>query len=259
MREAARHAFIPFTAPLEGVVPFMYLDVKGLVTTAIGNLIDSPAEACALPWKWKDGRVASKQDVIDEWNRVKAAQDMKMRGGMAYKGITNLRLDSQGIEQVVSWRLRTNEEILLQRFPAFARWPSDAQLATHSLAWACGPHFRFPLLERALRAEDFSIASLECHMNETGNPGLKPRNVANKIMYRNAGRVMHDSIDPEPLYWPRDLAQGGIDRDAPTLRALPVTGDEDTEPAATVHPDVPLPERVYTEEMLDWQYPDKKE
>lgn len=247
MRDAARQAFIAFTAPLEGVVPFMYLDVKGLVTTAIGNLIDSPAEACSLPWRHADGTHATKAEIAAEWNRVKGLQDMRMRGGMAFKPFTNLHLDSLGIEEVVSWRLRLNEDILRQRFAAFDRWPSDAQLATHSVAWACGAHFRFPLLERALRAEDFSIASLECSMNETGNPGLKPRNVANRIMYRNAGRVMHDSLDPEPLYWPRDLAQGMIDPAAPTLRAIPVADDDDP---PTVHADVPLPVREYTEEML---------
>ena len=49
MRESVRRGFIGFSAPFEGRLHYMYLDVKGLVTTGVGNLIDSVGAAQALP------------------------------------------------------------------------------------------------------------------------------------------------------------------------------------------------------------------
>ena len=39
MRPNVRDAFSDFNAPLEGVVEWMYLDVRGLVTVGVGNLL----------------------------------------------------------------------------------------------------------------------------------------------------------------------------------------------------------------------------
>ncbi|WP_406429963.1 hypothetical protein, partial [Streptomyces sp. NBC_00631] len=41
MHQSVRDAFIPFNAPLEGRVQFMYLDIKSLVSTGVGNLLDA--------------------------------------------------------------------------------------------------------------------------------------------------------------------------------------------------------------------------
>ena len=40
MRASVKNQFRTFNAPLEGVVKYMYLDIKGLVTIGVGNLID---------------------------------------------------------------------------------------------------------------------------------------------------------------------------------------------------------------------------
>ena len=40
MYDDVRAAFLSFTTRLEGRVPYMYLDIKGLVTIGVGNLID---------------------------------------------------------------------------------------------------------------------------------------------------------------------------------------------------------------------------
>src|SRR5262249_1550380 len=41
MRDSVRTAFLPFSEPLEARVPFMYLDIKSLVSTGVGNLLDA--------------------------------------------------------------------------------------------------------------------------------------------------------------------------------------------------------------------------
>ncbi len=191
MRPETRSAFLPFTEPLEGVVPFMYLDVKGLVTTAIGNLIDTPDEALSLPWKNKDGSPATRMQIAGEWSYVKSRQDMKLLGGTAFGAVTRLRLDEEGIQSAVSRTLDRMDHQLGQRFPAWEEWPWQAQLATLSMAWSCGAAFRFPKLEAALRVTDFAIASTECTIQEAGNPGVIPRNKANRALYLAAAGLAH--------------------------------------------------------------------
>lgn len=85
MRAAAENAFFPLTVKFEGKTPFSYLDVKGLVTTAIGILADSsgwdpllnrsvpPAhgnpwdEYVTFPWFNEKNEPATKREMIIEW------------------------------------------------------------------------------------------------------------------------------------------------------------------------------------------------
>lgn len=214
MHASVAAAFRQFSAPLEGVTNFMYLDTKGLVTTGIGNLIDPISYAMNLPWKNGDGSPASKQQIAAEWMAVKQRTDLKMKGGMIYRNITRLRLDDEGVDQLLMGKLQQNESFLVRRFPNFDRWPADAQLATHSMAWACGPAFRFPRLAAALLDEDFEMAAIECHMDERGNAGLIPRNAANKQLYLNAATVKAYGLPIEKLWFPnvadRAVAQDEI-------------------------------------------------
>jgi GH24 family phage-related lysozyme (muramidase) len=205
MRDSVRAAFVGFTKPLEGVCPWMYLDVKGLVTTAIGNLIDPIQYALPLPWNHLDGSPAARDEIASEWLRVKQDPVAASRGHLYTEGITNLRLDERGIELVVSRKLDQNDQHLRGRFPEWEDWPADAQLACLSMAWACGPAFRFPMLEARLRAQDFAMAAGECHINEAGNPGIVPRNRANVALFRNAAKVQAYHLDPAALIWPSVL------------------------------------------------------
>lgn len=205
MRSSVRLAFVAFTSRFEGVVPFMYLDVKGLVTVAIGNLIDSPGAAMALPFLHADGGRASMQEIGDEWHTVKGHVELAPRGGLAFRGVTHLHLDADGIAFVVSSRLTMNAAYLYHRFPSFEDWPADAQLGILSMAWACGPAFHFPRFEAAVFARAWAAASVECHMNDAGNPGLRPRNLADAVCFMNAAAVDATGGDPEELHYPTQL------------------------------------------------------
>lgn len=223
MKQSVREKFVWFTARYEGVVPWMYLDVKGLVTTAIGNLIDPIQYALHVPFVRPDGSPAAKDEIAAEWARVKSHPTAAVQGHRVLRDATTLRLTEAGIAKVVGAKLDQNWTHLRGRFPEIDAWPADAQLATLSMAWACGPAFRFRLLEAALRAQNFAMAAIECKMDTKGNPGLVPRNVANKILYRNAHAVkQHDVYDPETLYYPRD-----INDERETSPELPYSGDDD--------------------------------
>lgn len=240
MKQAALNGFWVLTPRFEGVCRWMYLDILGLVTTAIGNLIDTPDSAAALPWRRPDGSLATRNEKINEWNAVKSLKGKTSPGGMkytdmgggAFANFTSLRLTDEDARRVVENKLAENEVTLKRIFPEFDQWPADAQLAGHSMAWACGANLDrvFPRLTAALRARDWLLASNTCHINTDGpdkvpgtrddNRGVIPRNKANKIMFRNAFKVdasgmTEAALDPEELYWPQELYPGPLDLSDP--------------------------------------------
>jgi hypothetical protein len=202
-RQAVLDAFVPFTAKFEGALSFMYLDVRGLVTTGIGNLIDPIGLATSLPWRRPDGSIATVSEIEDNWHLVKGRADMASGGGVAFGRLAGntLRLDQDGIDQVVALRFHENESILASQFPAYGSWPADAQLALHSLAWARGPaNFRggFPRLTAALLARDFRTAATQSNLagNTTG------RNAADAALFNAAADVEAGSGSPDDLHVP---------------------------------------------------------
>lgn len=207
MRPSVRSRFLEFTAPLEGVVRWMYLDVRGLVTTGYGNLIDSIETALEPGWRNASGGYASRDEVIAEWNRVKANTSLAKSGHLAAEKVTKLRLDDEAVEELVFRVLYTMNEELVKAYPAFETWPADAQLATLAMAWACGPAFGtagpspFRGLHKSLLAGDFKSASRQCTINAKGNPGVIPRNKAMKQLYLLAVACPHDD---DVLHWPSD-------------------------------------------------------
>lgn len=222
MRAAVRAVFVDWSTPLEGVVDFLYLDVKGLVTTAMGNLVDPMIYALPLPFVRPDGWLARRDEIIAAWNAVKARQDLALHGGMAFRNVTTLRLTKEGIAFVVGGKLDENDRYLRTRFgPDYDDWPADAQLAVHSMSWACGPAFRFPQLEAALRVRDFVTAAAECTIHpEQGT--IVERNRRQRLLFMNAARVLEHGLDPDVLYYPRDLELA----EAPTQPELPVLEDD---------------------------------
>ncbi|MFI1398650.1 peptidoglycan-binding protein [Streptomyces sp. NPDC020681] len=201
MHDSIRDAFIPFNEPLEGRVRFMYLDVKSLVSTGVGNLLDAddPSQFGSNPQplpdifslNWFDnssGSVASREQIKDEYHTVKFS-------GTAFaslaekEAITRLRITDQAIDELVMGKLESFETSLKARAPfaALDSWPADGQMALFSMAWAMGPNFRFPLFQAAAAVEDWLTMARECRMTEAGNPGVRPRNVRNGLLFTLAG------------------------------------------------------------------------
>lgn len=198
MHQSVADAFFPFSTQLEGRVPFMYLDVKSLVSTGIGNLLDAddPAHIGSHPvpladtftagWFDKDsGAVASTQEITDEWNHVKFSGTALRPLRPDKEAITRLRISDASIDTLVRGKLSSFETTLRGRAP-FAlldSWPADAQLGLFSMAWGLGPLFHFPKFQAAAAIQDWETMAAECRMTETGNPGVIPRNVRNQILF----------------------------------------------------------------------------
>jgi hypothetical protein len=213
-------AFRDFTARIEGILAFLYLDVKCLVTVAIGNLVDPIGAALSLPFVRPDGTPASRVEIAAAWHAVKARTDLARMGGAAFASVTTIRLTPDGINAMVWQRMASNESFLVKRFPAFDTWPADAQLALHSIAWAAGPGWAAPHFDAAARALDFATCAGpagdanadpskrgEAWLENNGkpgpnpaNPGLHRRNLCNKDLLQAAADTIRLGRDPALLW-----------------------------------------------------------
>jgi GH24 family phage-related lysozyme (muramidase) len=189
MHNSVRLAFPKFTERFEGRVPWMYQDIKGLITTGLGCLIDGVVEAQALPWQRdSDNNPASAKEIALEWLRIKHAHGIASKGANASRAFSTLHLNGADIDRLALKRLDQHERYLKLIFPEIEHWPADAQLGLFSMSWAMGPGFvvHFPKFTDACKRQDWISTANECIMNATKNPGLVPRNKANVKLYTSA-------------------------------------------------------------------------
>lgn len=210
MWASVQSAFIRFSEQLEGTTLWMYLDVKGLLTTGIGVLIDSPEAALKLKWYRDDGTTANPNDVVDEWRTVKALVAHDRGPTIFWQNRARLKLRKDEMEETVMRRLAQFESYLRLKpqFKDYVNWPADAQLAVLSMAWAMGPDrlsSEFPKFIAALKIGDFVTAALESKMDETNNAGLVPRNKDNYRLLMNAASVTRLGLDVTVLQYPKSI------------------------------------------------------
>jgi GH24 family phage-related lysozyme (muramidase) len=234
MRDAVRAAFPSFTDRFEGCLGYMYTDVEGLVTTGRGNLIDFgkprahtgdpivgslPTSAMLLPFQL-DGVPVDRATIATEFQTVKNAWPGVQ--SVACKNITKLRLTQEAIDELTNNKLASLWHQLLDRFPGAEDWCADAQLGLCSMAWAMGAAFYFPHFLLAANTGDWMVAAgppgdantvltargqawmkdgTPGQLHANVNPGLRPRNLANKILFSNAAL----STDPDTLFYPQAL------------------------------------------------------
>ncbi len=221
MLPSVQSIFRSFNTAFEGVVPYMYLDIKGLVTVGVGNLIDPVELAQALPFQFKNkpgtagppGSGATADQIATEWQSLKHHPNLANDGSPACTSLTQLELSDEAIDSLILDRLTSNEAILKRQqwFRSFETWPADAQLGLLSMAWAMGPAGpgEFARFRVACERLDFGAAAAECQMAATGNPGLVPRNRANVTLFSNAAVVQaganQGSFQLAALYYPQGL------------------------------------------------------
>jgi len=202
----------------------MYLDVKGLVTTGVGNLIDTPAQAVRLPWRHGvTGPLATANEVKAAWQELKARQDLRKLHWKYAAKLNDLRLTDEAIEALVESKLASNYEYIKKRYKLdLDNWPADALLACMSMAWAVGPGFPgiFKNWLRCAAVGDWNGCSLTCKIRTTNNPGVIPRNTANVLCFTNAAVVDSHDLDREVLYWP-EQAEAEEPPEVPDAPVLP--------------------------------------
>jgi GH24 family phage-related lysozyme (muramidase) len=243
-RAVVRAVFLRFTEGFEGGLPYLYDDIEGIPTIAYGNAVFTPGAAAALPLMQPGGVPATYAEKVAAWQRVHDDPNAAHLGHLYAKQLTTLRLTREGMQALALAKFDANDAALRRLLPDWEDMPGCAQLAMHSWAWACGAGAYFPHLISALKRGDYDSAVVEIHMDEwtknakgerINNGGLVPRNVANKILMKNAARVRSFHLDPDVIDWTHDLSVS----DEPTQPELPNPPSEPTivcEPILHVDP-----------------------
>lgn len=219
-RASVLPGFRQLTEAKEGAnLPFMYLDVYGLVTTGNGNLIDTSSKTNVMggtipevvyKYGWEiDGRPATREEIYSSWRAVKDRQDMREGGGVAYQNVpgNNVRLPREAIDRLYETTLTDFESKLRNYFPSYDSWPADAQLGALSMAWALGPHFSrmYPKFTRAANegpVPDFATMALESGISDN-----KGRSDIQFTAFSNADAVVRGKGDPDTLYFPENIGE----------------------------------------------------
>jgi hypothetical protein len=99
--------------------------------------------------------------------------------------LCKLKLTEEGIDALMLRRMRTFEDYLKKTFKEWDSWPADAQLGAMSMAWAMGAGYVkiFKNFVDAANKHQWAIAAECCKIREAGNPGIVPRNRANKTLF----------------------------------------------------------------------------
>ncbi len=80
------------------------------------------------------------------------------------------------------------------------------------MSWAAGPALVAPHWEAACKAQDWATAALQCHLDDSHNPGLRPRNAANRALYLELG----DTQSPAPADTPASETNASETLEGPT-------------------------------------------
>ena len=244
MRPTVRAAFVGFSEPLEGIVYSIYADVKSLPTTGMGNLLTTPDTAAGLPFRRRDGSLATPDEKRAEWRDIRAGCCKAGEGGddyrvcrwpekknpttgagcFAHRGWTaseaarpRLKLAHGDVVVLIHRELDRFWNILRQHFAEIDEWPADAQLGLLSMSWGLGPAFapKWPRFTEAARSRDFLAAATECRMQGEGT--IHKRNDRNKVLFRNASVVASGGHLPDRLWWPRDIFEEPLPLEDDTL------------------------------------------
>ncbi len=219
-RSSVMDAFVKTQSQWEGVESNMYTDVLGLVTTAIGYLIDSNnnktpmanmsgyAPALIIPWVHKsDGQPATQAEIIQDWQTVKNAHTTSgTYDAPNDRKITQLKISPLVRQDLTASRMASNENDLLPSHPGFANFPADAQMAIHGMAWAMGggfiPKDGFKAFADAANRGDWLAAKAQSSFK-----GAAPqRKAGHDKMFDNAAKVMANKLDYGTLFYPGDAS-----------------------------------------------------
>jgi hypothetical protein len=203
MWPSVRQSFGQFKVGTEGKFKYMYCDVNGYVTTAVGNLLKNADEAKKLNWHVKDTAKAASPDQVEEgFNAVRQRyQDLKLKGerltdASKYRHTTPLRLTEAELMRIVfnkldrfdvAWKSAIGSE--------WETFPADAQLAILGISWKMGVPLKVKQEKRALydaiAKRDFAKAAKESSFSGS-SARRRWKNQAIEWMFVNAGTV--DSV-----------------------------------------------------------------
>ena len=128
MHRGVQERLLVFLREFEGVRRGMYVDRVGLVTAGIGFMFRTADDATNLAWWHPANRIATRREILDEWQRVKS-------GTRAVEGQSPLLLAQSTVDRAFATQVRMREQILSQVFTKWNEFPADAQLGLLAHSW----------------------------------------------------------------------------------------------------------------------------
>jgi len=121
----------------EGVIPWMYLDTRGLVTVGVGQMLAAVSAAQALPFIDANGNPVASDVILAEYNRV-AGLPMGQTPG-TYRTDASPTLAAASIDSLLMGRVQDFDQQLSAKFANYAAFPDPAKLGLLDMIYNLGP------------------------------------------------------------------------------------------------------------------------
>jgi len=168
MRQAAISIFEAKTRALEGVIPWPYLDTRGIVTIGIGHAVESRAEWLSLPFVLDPIQSPATSEVylVLVWSRLHSLSFGPDLAADWYASKSTLRLTDQAISALFQSDVTKLETYARGIFSGYDDYGCDAQMGIISMLYSVCPGgiHGFPLCCSAIRTRSWATAAAQCHM-----------------------------------------------------------------------------------------------
>lgn len=150
----------------EGAIPWMYLDTRGNVTAACGILLADAGAACALPFMHQGGARAAEEDIVAEFQRVKALPSAKEAG--FYHSESSPTLARADMASLLNIQTRANDASLRAVFQGWDAYPDQAKQGLLDMEYNIGEGELlrgYPKMDADIRALNWMAVAGHCHRN----------------------------------------------------------------------------------------------
>lgn len=148
----------------EGSISHMYLDTRGFVTVAVGQLLPTVESAQKLDFIHRDTGVrADAAEIALDYQTVRLQPAGKIAS--FYKPFTKLDLPEHEIVALLNQRIGEFEADLRTDFPDFDNFPEAAKLGLMDMVFNLGNAGlvnKFPIFTKAAQAQNWAVCALEC-------------------------------------------------------------------------------------------------
>jgi hypothetical protein len=164
VRACVSAAFPGYTQYFESLTPFLYPDLKGIITFDAG-IVCTRGMALSIQWTKPDGSLASHDDIEAAYDAVSspAALASDQQGGGHYASFTSIRATPASLASAFAAPVARFEGQLRGLLSNWDVAPANAQLAAMSHAWAFGGLFplTWPSWTKFFVSGDYAGASCQ--------------------------------------------------------------------------------------------------
>lgn len=186
--------YLPLAEENEGNTAWMYLDTAGHVTVGIGHMLDTSADAEALPFvEQETSRPAMPDGIRAAYAAVRDTRHLVGRPAGAFAALTAVRLPRAAVRAAYERDFerihRRTRDLLRAVGGGLDSYPDPAQIAVIDMAFNLGPsglYEKFPKFRNdGLARRDFGAAARECRRSGIA----ESRNARTRDLLLEAARI----------------------------------------------------------------------